>query len=48
MQGVFLDDVRFYKTPYIGKHGWVSLKVAGKLNWKEIAELAKGSYQLVV
>lgn len=47
MQGIFLDDQRFFRTPYIGKHGWVTLRVyAARLNWKEIAELAKGSYLL--
>ena len=48
MQSVFLDDPRFFKTPYVGQHGWVSLRVnGGKLDWKEIAELAKGSHQLI-
>jgi predicted DNA-binding protein (MmcQ/YjbR family) len=48
LQGVFLDDPRFYLTPYVGKHGWVSLKVhAAPLDWVEIGELLKGSYQLV-
>jgi len=33
---------------YVGKHGWVTLRVnAGRLNWKEIAELLAGSYRLV-
>ena len=47
MQSVFLDDPRFFKTPYVGQHGWVSLRVNGRLDWKEIAELAKGSHQLI-
>jgi len=48
LQGVFLDDPRFFRTPYIGKHGWVTLRVyAAPLNWNEIRELAKGSYDLV-
>jgi predicted DNA-binding protein (MmcQ/YjbR family) len=48
MQGVFLDDPRFFRTPYVGKHGWVTLRVyAAQLNWEEIRELAKGSYLLV-
>jgi predicted DNA-binding protein (MmcQ/YjbR family) len=48
LQGVFLDDPRFFRTPYIGKHGWVTLRVyAAPLNWSEICELVKGSYQLV-
>jgi predicted DNA-binding protein (MmcQ/YjbR family) len=49
MQGVFLDDPRFFRTPYIGQHGWVTLRVhAARPNWKEIGELVKGSYLLAV
>ena len=48
LQGVFLDDPRFFRTPYIGKHGWVTLRVyAGRLNWSEVRELVRGSYELV-
>lgn len=48
LQGVFLDDPRFFRTPYIGKHGWVTLRVhAAPLDWSEILELVKGSYDLV-
>jgi len=47
MQGLFLADSRFFRTPYIGKFGWVTLRVeAARLNWTEIRDLAKGSYQL--
>jgi predicted DNA-binding protein (MmcQ/YjbR family) len=46
-QGIFLADARFFKTPYIGHQGWVSLPATGRLDWKEIAELVKGSYALV-
>jgi len=49
LQDVFLRDPRFYRTPYIGKHGWVSLKVrAAPLKWDEIRELLAVSRQLVV
>jgi predicted DNA-binding protein (MmcQ/YjbR family) len=48
LQGIFLDDPRYFRTPYIGKHGWVTLRVyAGPLDWNEIRELVKGSYRLV-
>jgi predicted DNA-binding protein (MmcQ/YjbR family) len=49
LQGVFLADARFYKTPYIGKHGWVSLKVyAAPLDWTEIRQLVKASYESII
>ncbi|HTR39547.1 MAG TPA: MmcQ/YjbR family DNA-binding protein [Bryobacteraceae bacterium] len=47
MQPVFLEDGRFYRTPYVGQHGWVSLRANTKLDWKEIEGLVQGSYELV-
>jgi len=48
MQGVFLDDARFFLTPYAGKHGWVTLRVyAAPLKWEEVSELLEGSYRMV-
>jgi predicted DNA-binding protein (MmcQ/YjbR family) len=48
LQGLFLDDSRFFRTPYVGKHGWVTLKVyAARLNWTEVRDLVRGSYRLV-
>lgn len=47
-QGLFLDDPRFYLTPYIGKHDSVSLKVrAARIRWKEVKDLANLSHGLV-
>jgi predicted DNA-binding protein (MmcQ/YjbR family) len=48
LQSVFLKDARFYLTPYIGKRGWVTLRMNGKpVDWKEVRELVKGSYRLL-
>ena len=48
LQQVFLKDPRFYLTPYIGKHGWVTLRMETKpLDWKEIREMLRGSYRLI-
>jgi predicted DNA-binding protein (MmcQ/YjbR family) len=48
LQGVFLDDPRFFRTPYIGKYGWMTLKVyAARLNWTEVRALVRGSCRLV-
>jgi len=49
LQGVFLQDPRFFATPYSGKHGWVTLRIhAARLNWKEIRELVRGSFDLAI
>ena len=45
-QGIFLEDPRFFKTPHLGQHGWVSIHAKGRLDWEEIAELIQGSYRL--
>ena len=45
-QSIFLEDPRFFKTPYVGQHGWVSLRLdPAKPNWEEVAELLKMSYR---
>ena len=48
LQQIFLKDPRFYMTPYIGKHGWVTLRMeASGINWPEVREMLQGSYRLV-
>jgi len=48
LQQIFLKDPRFYMTPYIGKHGWVTLRIeASGINWTEVREMLQGSYRLV-
>jgi predicted DNA-binding protein (MmcQ/YjbR family) len=44
MLDVFLPDPRFVKAPYIGRHGWVCLKLGKSPDWEEVAELVQGSY----
>jgi predicted DNA-binding protein (MmcQ/YjbR family) len=42
------DPQRFYMPAYVGPRGWVGLRLdVGRVNWGEVEELAKGSYQLV-
>jgi len=42
-----IEDPRFFKTPYIGKQGWVSLIADKPPNWREVRQLIKESYALV-
>ena len=46
-QQALLGDPRFYRTPYIGNRGWMSLYVDQPLDWNEIRELLLHSYRLV-
>jgi predicted DNA-binding protein (MmcQ/YjbR family) len=36
----------FYRTPYIGQHGWVSIDHPLEHNWPEIEELIADAYRL--
>lgn len=46
MKEVFLADPRFFRTPYLGHHNWVSLRVAPLPDWEELHELLRASYSL--
>ena len=42
------QPARFYLPGYIGPRGWVALRLdRGAIDWKEVSELVKTSYQLV-
>lgn len=47
LQQLLLEDPRFFKTPYSGNKGWVSLIADQPLNWKEVGQLVGESYSLV-
>jgi hypothetical protein len=39
---------RFYMPAYVGPKGWVGLRLdVGKINWREVEELVKSSYQMI-
>jgi hypothetical protein len=39
---------RFYMPAYVGPRGWVGLRLdVGKIDWKEVQELVKCSYQMI-
>ena len=39
---------RFYLPAYMAHHGWVALRLdVGEIDWEEVEELVKVSYQLV-
>jgi predicted DNA-binding protein (MmcQ/YjbR family) len=43
-QEILLQQGRFLKTPYIGRHGWVSTKKVEAYDWNELGELLKEAY----
>jgi predicted DNA-binding protein (MmcQ/YjbR family) len=42
-----MSDPRFTIAAYVGKHGWVSLSLAGTVDLGEVEMLVKGSYRLI-
>ena len=47
VQPIFLEDPRFKKTQYVGRHGWVTLTLDTKVEMEEVEELIRGSYEFV-
>jgi predicted DNA-binding protein (MmcQ/YjbR family) len=42
-----VKEARFWPSPYVGKHGWVSLDVTQRKSWAEVAALIRESYELI-
>ena len=42
-----IQDPRFYRAPYVGAHGWVSMRVEGVRDWNEVRALVLESYRLI-
>lgn len=43
-QEILLQKEYFYKTPYIGHHGWVSIQNPAGDNWDELNDLIQEAY----
>jgi predicted DNA-binding protein (MmcQ/YjbR family) len=46
-QEELLNDSRFFPTPYAAHQGWVSLRLDGKTDWKEVDGLVREAYRQV-
>jgi len=42
-----IQDPRFYRAPYVGAHGWVSMRVEDIRDWGEVRALVLESYRLI-
>ena len=45
-QEALLGDPRFFKSPYVGRHGWVGIRI-DQVEWPFVAELVESSYRLI-
>ena len=37
---------RFFSPPYVGVGGWVGVRLDGRVNWKDLADILKDGYEL--
>jgi predicted DNA-binding protein (MmcQ/YjbR family) len=37
----------FYVPPYVGRNGWIGIRLGGSTDWQEMAELIATSYCLI-
>ncbi|MBA3658393.1 MAG: MmcQ/YjbR family DNA-binding protein [Gemmatimonadales bacterium] len=44
---VGVDPQRFFVPPYVGPSGWVGVRLTGRVDWRELADLLEDSYRLV-
>jgi len=47
LQQLLIDEVRFFRTPYIGNRGWISAWVDRDVDWTLLEDLVKRSYRLM-
>lgn len=45
-RALLTTDPRFYATPYIGKQGWVSFKLQGRIPWARLRALVREAHLL--
>lgn len=43
-QELLLQKVKYFKTPYIGRHGWVSIQNPDREDWDELPHLIQEGY----
>lgn len=42
-----VQDSRFWRAPYVGRYGWVSMGVTPKMNWRQLKAFIHESYRLI-
>ena len=42
-----IQDPRFWRAPYVGRYGWVSMAVTPKTNWRQVKAFVEESYRLI-
>ena len=43
---LLLDDERYFPTPYMHQHGWLTLRIEEPVDWDEVEEHLLDSYRM--
>jgi predicted DNA-binding protein (MmcQ/YjbR family) len=46
-QDSLVREGRFFRTPYVGQHGWVTLRDDVRADWDELEELITDAYRRI-
>jgi hypothetical protein len=44
---VEMEPDRFFRPPYVGHRGWLGVRLDGRVDWSEIAEICRDAYRVV-
>ena len=49
VQGELIAEApdRFFRPPYVGHRGWLGVRLDGRVDWDEVAELCVDAYRVV-
>ncbi len=42
---VYADPARYFVPPYVGKRGWVGVRLDGKVDWSAVTRLVRDAYR---
>jgi predicted DNA-binding protein (MmcQ/YjbR family) len=42
-----IQDPRFWRAPFVGRYGWVSMAVTPRMNWRQVKAFVEESYRLI-
>jgi hypothetical protein len=44
---VAMEPDRFFRPPYVGHRGWLGVRLDGRVDWSEVAEICRDAYRVV-
>jgi hypothetical protein len=42
---VYADPRRYFVPPYVGKRGWVGVRIDGRPSWKKVEQVVREAYR---